>query len=174
MPRGRAATPAVHARSTDAGAVVVAIVSTSVGSIRPRVGQTDKNRALRRRLVTCNGTRAGAGIAANPLGESAELAVRTVKRRARADPRLPYPRAADAARLACAAIDEVLELEIAGRAVGAHVVAQRAAAFCDRRAQHCADRFDEPAKARLRQSIRARRRSDALIAARRLRVVLHR
>src|SRR6185437_8572988 len=81
------------------------------------------------------------------------LAAGAVERRAAALPRLPDRAAADATTVSLAAVDEVFELEIAGCAVGADVVAQRAAALRDRRREHVAHRVDEPREPRPRQSI---------------------
>ena len=73
-----------------------------------------------------------------------------MERRARADAGLAYRRAADATSFAGSPVDEIVELEITGRAVGADVIAKRAAALCDGSLQYVANRFDEPAKAHLR------------------------
>ena len=153
MPHGGGAR---HGRRTVDAArrIAGAMRSTFIGSLPPGVGQAGRPRAVRRRLLTCNGTRRGVE---SRLAASRPLAVRAMERRARADARLPYRRAADATRLSRATVDEILELEIAGRAVGADVVAQRAAALRDGGLQHVAGRCDEPAKARLRQTVGARR-----------------
>src|SRR6478672_3167864 len=95
------------------------------------------------------------------LAVSRPLAARAVERRARADAGLPYRRAADATSFAGPPVDEIVELEITGRAVGADVIAKRAAALRDCGLQHVANRFDEPSEAHLRQAVGTRRRPDA-------------
>src|SRR5512133_1518353 len=101
--------------------------------------------AARRRLLPRKVTRASSrSFAGNrATGSLARLTVRAMERRPLPDPRLADPMAADSARLARAAIDVVVELEITGSTVGADVVAQRAAAFRDRGVEHQADGVDE-------------------------------
>jgi len=82
-----AAPPATGSRSTRAGrGVVGAIRRTFVGSIRPGVGHAAFHHAVRRRLLTCNGTRASVPIArgvtpAGSAGNGSELDRRAARAR---------------------------------------------------------------------------------------------
>src|SRR5690349_14728722 len=82
---------------------------------------------------------------------SAWLAMRAMERRALADPRLADRMAADAARQARPPIDEIAELKVAGGAVRADVIAQRAATLGDRRIENEPNGVDELRKSWLRQ-----------------------
>src|SRR5437016_3041471 len=95
---------------------------------------------------------------AHPGGSA--LAAGTVRGRPPALPHRFYCSAADPARQAFAAVDRVVELEIAGLAAAVDVIAKRRSSLGDGVLERLADGVDQPGEPGSRQAMRGRCRPD--------------
>src|SRR5258708_1720946 len=95
------------------------------------------------------------------MANGSALACVAVRGHPPTEPRTANGGPADPTGLPCAAIDEIVELEISGLTCTVHIVAQRAAALGDRSSQRLADGRHEPLEAGAGDAVRRPGRANA-------------